>query len=56
MMTEIDYLIEISEKLSNISDKLDMLVFIGVFAIFIHYGEKWLKIALNANSKSGRIN
>lgn len=54
-MNELECIMEISEKLSNISDKLDMLVFIGVFAILIHYGEKWFKIALNANSKSGRI-
>lgn len=54
MMTELDYLAEISEKLTNISDKLDMLIIIGLFAIFIHYGEKWLRIAFNSE-KGGKI-
>lgn len=56
MMGELEYLAEISEKLSNIADKLDMIVFIGIFAISIHYVEKWLRVALELNNKSGRVN
>lgn len=37
MMTEIDYLIEISEK-------LDIIIIIGIFALAIHFAERWLKL------------
>lgn len=44
------------ELLAEISGKLDLLIVIGIFNIFIHYGEKWLRIALELNNKSGRVN
>lgn len=63
MMDELSYLAEISEKMDVlidkvdiVADKIEMMVFIGIFAIMIHYVEKWLKIGLNANKNSGRIN
>lgn len=51
MMGELEYLAEISEKLSTIADKLDMVIFIGVFAIFIHYTERWLKLAIESERR-----
>lgn len=56
MMDELSYLAEISEKMDVLIDKVEMVIFIGIFAIFIHYAEKWLKIGLNANKNSGRVN
>lgn len=47
MMSELEYLAEISEKLDLLTNRLDILIFMGVFAIAIHYAEKWLKIAMS---------
>lgn len=54
-MNELECIMEISEKLDLITNKLDIIIVIAVFAIFIHYTEKWLRIAIDLNDKSGRV-
>ena len=46
MMDELSYLAEISEKLDVVNNRLEIIIFIGIFAICIHYSEKWLKALL----------
>ncbi len=55
MMTEIEYLAEISEKLDIVGDRLEILIYIGIFAILIHYSEKWLRIAFNSEKDGGKL-
>lgn len=64
--TVIDTYVENTENIENAEDTLTALnninrniitiQFILIFAIFIHYSEKWLRIALEHINKSGRVN
>lgn len=38
-----------TELLTSINNKLEMIIFILLFMVCIHYAEKWLKLLLKGN-------